>query len=466
MKILFITGTLGSGKTTLLIAMLKWLRSHDKALPPVIVNDRGTGANLDFMRVKREVEGISAEDMLGQCIGCGGRKQFLSLVRQQMNNEQQLLLVEPTGLFTLEELGEISRELPGCSLRSIHLLPQRTIQEDFHLGAEALRQCRVIGMTHVRTPPEKQMALIAAASKKPTVIIEQQPDAETLAMIWKHLIAEESKFGFRILRPVHSCGHHACTYDHGNDNHHHDDDPHCITFSTKGWSVNDILSYLLSLGDNLVRFKAVVEGDDGNLMLVQWAHGTWNETLVDDENGLKADLFTVHVVAQPNKAAITAAIVDRLLSDLPPVYRPSPITGKAGHLQPIDSAEWRALELAKHCGDIELLSKVYQTLIDRCRDSLLMATAHEHGVILQPDKVGMYIVEGAMLLAWLCEESSQELERDPIKIGLERLSTDRMKVDLNALKANWSDPVPRFLQRLLEMFLEHREMLQSLINRC
>ncbi|MBI96051.1 hypothetical protein CL656_02795, partial [bacterium] len=89
--VLLVTGVLGSGKTTFLVNLLNWLKNNDHNLPPVIVNDRGTQSNLDYSRVN-QIEGVDAVDLHGQCIGCGGRDEFVDIIK---NTRQELIIVEP-----------------------------------------------------------------------------------------------------------------------------------------------------------------------------------------------------------------------------------------------------------------------------------------------------------------------------------------------------------------------------------
>jgi G3E family GTPase len=462
MKIIFVTGTLGSGKTTLLINLLRWLRSQNEALPPIIVNDRGSGSNLDYARVTSEVDDVEASDLLGQCIGCAGREQFLTLVWKMQSDGHELLLVEPTGLFTLDELEGINRQIPDSSVRSVHLIPVTEIQAATAVGFKNMSLCRVIGLTHVRGDVPIKIDLLAAASGKPVVVVEETiSNEQEVKVIWDHLVSDKvvrfinprSRKGSRIMNTTHATP--ACT--HGN---HHENKAHCTTFSTEGWTMGELLGYLLSLGGNLVRFKGVVEAEDG-LVQVEWAHGSWGKHPASMGSLLKADLFTRERIEKPNRIALTDGNIRQLMKGIPPLLIHSS-TGGYAKFNPVGTTAWELLYEQSKRASVEVRRECGLQLVQRCREAV---TYLQEGDLspLDPKLLDFYRIQSVMLWLFWNQEFGFMLDRgdrEAMDVVLAKL--DPSSVDQCQLTDWLWEGGPDFKALLMAQWPERVEMWNRL----
>jgi G3E family GTPase len=473
MKIIFVTGTLGSGKTTLLINLLRWLRSQNEALPPIIVNDRGSGSNLDYARVTSEVQGVEASDLLGQCIGCAGREEFLTLVCKMQRNGHELLLVEPTGLFSIDELEGINRQLPdSSSVRSVHLIPVTEIQAATAVGFKNMSLCRVIiGLTHVRGEGSVEVNLLAAATGKLVVVVEETPSNDQMEVIWDHLVSDKvvpfiypgSRKGSRIMNTTHATP--ACTLacTHGNHHdhhHHHENEAHCTTFSTEGWTMGELLGYLLSLGGNLVRFKGVVEAEDG-LVQVEWAHGSWGKHPASMGSLLKADLFTRERIEKPNRIALTDGNIRQLMKGIPPLLIHSS-TGGYAKFNPVGTTAWELLYEQSKRASVEVRRECGLQLVQRCREAV---TYLQEGDLspLDPKLLDFYRIQSVMLWLFWNQEFGFMLDRgdrEAMDVALAKL--DPSSVDQCQLTDWLWEGGPDFKALLMAQWPERVEMWNRL----
>lgn len=401
LKIIVLTGTLASGKTTLLIAILKWMRDQGMQLPPVIVNDRGEGSNLDWHRVTREVKGVDATDLLGECIGCGGRESFLARVKALQKKGHAFIIVEPTGLFTLTELPAIDTLLPGCSVRSIHLIPQPKIQAAISLGFQNLERCRVIGLTHVLGGVEAQRELLQSATGKRVIVLEKDTRDQQIQGIWDLLTEDQG----------HHCHH--CNHDHHSDachhgqhahkHHHHDGDPVTTTFSTEGWTMANILGYLLSLGNNLVRFKGVIQGESG-LIELEWMFGSWGEPREAlPGTPLNAHLFTTQQVDEPHLTDLTDGNVEMLMDGIPSVLIESPVGGHS-RLNPVGKAAYKLLYAGSKSASLRVRQKCGVHLVERCRKAANHLLDSDTSGRIDPGLLDYVRVQTVMVWLWWNEE--------------------------------------------------------------
>lgn len=461
MKIVMITGTLGSGKTTLLVNLLRWMRSTGKKLPPVIVNDRGEGSNLDFARVTGEIGGLDATDLLGQCIGCGARDEFLTIVRDLRDRGEKMLVIEPTGLFTLSELEGIAHELSRCEIGAIHLIALPEAQASVEAGFNNLRHCKVIGITHAERDASAEMGLISGITGKPVMILEESPSADQIAEIWGQLVNDDH----------HDCGHghshehhgHDCGHEHHHHehHHHHPDEPHVVTFSTEKWSMSGLVSYLVGLGDDLVRFKGVIETDDG-LVRLEWAHSRWSQSPVQQGAVLKADLFTKRKV-DPCSREVTDENIETLVKGVPPVIVESP-NGDFAILDAVGPSAWSLLYEMSEGASPAVRNTCGLRLTDRCCEAareLLEGNLER----FNPNLLDYSRLQTAMVWLWWNEEFGFELssaDREDISNLLSVINPEG--VNREALRP-WMGARYRYLPRLMEQFPEHATLIKRVQKR-
>lgn len=435
------------------------MQTEGMALPPVIVNDRGEDANLDHARVTAEVEGVEAEDLLGQCIGCGGREDFLTLVETMRTAEQELLIVEPTGLFTLSELEKISDELDGCRAASVHLIPVNKIAAAVAVGVENMNLCQVIGLTHARGDVTTQVELIGAATGKPVVIVEEQARDEQIAAIWRFLMEDQAHHHEH--RHGHGHGHehgascaHGCSHDHGegDHHHHHEDEVISVTFSTEGWRIGEVLGFVMSVGHLLERFKGVMQADHG-LVQFEWANGSWSRRAAPAGAVLKADLFTQEPVEVPQRTELTDRMIIDLVKGIPPVVVESPTSGYA-KLDAVGPTAWELLYEQSKRASPGVREECGRTLITRC----VYAAGYlleDRPSQLDPKLVDYCRLQTAMVWLWWNQEFDFELEDDDrrrIDHLLQRLRPEQ--VDQAALEP-WMGEAYGYLPRLMEQFPDH-----------
>lgn len=435
-EILLITGVLGSGKTTFLINLLKWLQTHEGISPKVIVNDKGRDSNMDHSIVTQSIRGLKAIDLHGRCIGCEGQAEFVKIINSTRKN---LLFVEPTGLFELAELTEIAQST-DANFNAIHLLPAHKI-ESAVLGTENIQSpyLRIIGVTHIFQDFTPQVDLLEASTGKPVFQISQNPSNDLLEAIWTKLRKSKPKF-FPIAKsnqnfisttsftPNHTCSHN-CTH-HGHEHgHHHEGEPFTTTFSTEGKTLSQILAYLLSLGDNLVRFKGVIQIQEEKV-IVDYAHGSWTQRPVAPETQLKADLFTENQITQINFQKLTDQAIQQLSDGIPSVYTFTP-EKDFDILEPVGPSAWALLYEQSQNASPEVRQACGTELAERC----IQAIGHLDNHRIDPGLVDYYRTQIAILWAFWNHDFKLEInseQRDqiqqllnqihPEKINLERLS--------------------------------------------
>lgn len=468
MRIIFLTGTLGAGKTTLFENLLQLMLIRMMSLPRIIVNDRGETANLDYLRIKHVLPNVDATDLLGQCIGCGGREDFLGIVRDLRAKGDKLLMVEPTGLFTLGELEKIADELADCEIRCIHLVALPDVQAAVAAGMDNLERCDVIGLTKAEGDVSTAVRLLGEFTGKPVVIARERPREPELEKIWNLLNAPRAVRADHD-HEHHSCGHghdhhgcghehdhgdHSCGHgDHGHEHdHHHDGEPHVVTFATEGWTKAQLLGYLLALGAKLVRFKGIL-ALNGERVLIEWAHGRFSERPASPEAELKADLFTTTEVQPPSPVNLTNEAIASLARGIPPVLVESP-TGGFAKLDPVGPSAWSLLYETSQSASADMRRACGLQLVARCR-KVTWELIEGDMSRFDPNLLDYIRLQTAMVWLWWNEQFGFDLnarDRQLIDRLLTQLDPERVsKTDL----APWMGEAYGYLPRLQGEFPVH-----------
>lgn len=149
---LFLTGFLGSGKTTTSIEFLAEALTRGLSVK-AIVNDLGR-QNIDAERIKRAFPDLDIEDLSNACIGCNGSEEFYQKIREAHERDTKLLIVEPTGILTGEEMTQIAYDTRDiCDFKVatlIHIprfLRQGVIETSKEATASQLPLARLVGFT-------------------------------------------------------------------------------------------------------------------------------------------------------------------------------------------------------------------------------------------------------------------------------------------------------------------------------
>lgn len=395
---IILTGLVGTGKTELLINMLQWMLRQGMSMPRVIVNDKGAGLNIDLARVTKAVEGIDAVDLLGRCIGCSAREDFIQVVQQIDAEGGGFLLVEPTGLFKLEELERLGDDLPdGWKIRNIHLLSAKKMAAGAKHGLSNLGLCQAIGLTHAAEGAHIQAGLLRNELNKPVVIVERDPSDSTLAQIWELLHQETPDKHGHVSATCEGagCSHeHHHQHGHAHGHHHHDNQ---TSFSTQGWTYAELLGWLLSLGKNLIRFKGFVATEDGD-RLVQWSDGLDDEPF-GDVPVLTASVFTHDPIQPPTRTAFTEAMIEELRDGITPVLMKSPLPDGYDVVNPTGRNAWVTLGTDSAGASPEVRLACGRELIARCREAAEILLDPDHPARLNPQMLGYFRVQTIMV--WL-----------------------------------------------------------------
>jgi G3E family GTPase len=462
-QVLMITGFLGSGKTTFLVNLLKWIQKNDIPLPQVIVNDRGQLSNMDHSIVTQAISGLEAYDLHGQCIGCEGREDFISIIE---STREKLFIVEPTGMFGLDELNGMNPSV-SASFKALHLLPAHKIESAI-LGTENIHSpfLKGIGITHITRDFSSEIALLQAAIGKPIFQISQDLPDQTMEDIWD-LLTKPSTTIFtapRVNNYVctsdfkhgHQCGHGCTHHSHDHEHtHHHEGEPFTTTFSTKGKTLSQVLAYLLSLGDNLVRFKGCIDTDNGKIK-VDYAHGTWTQVSIDNDTPLKADLFTEHPVEQIKFEELTDKAIAELSDGIPQVYTHIP-NADFDILEPVGPTAWGLLYEQSQNASPETRKACGIQLVERCMQALTQLDSDR----LNPTLLDFYRTQIAMLWAFWNVDFGLNIDldqRNQIQLLLGQINPNNVNQERLA-EWIWEDG-PDFKKALQNLFpLESRKIL-------
>ena len=459
MKIIVATGFLGSGKTTFIINLLLWLLKVTGVLPPVIVNDRGENKNLDWFRVVNAVADVQAYDLLGQCIGCGGREEFLALVRRLRDEGCKLLVVEPTGLFSLDELAAIAGGLKGCSVRSIHLVDVKKVGEAAAFSFSNLLHSCGIGLTHAHQNITREAKMLAGAVNKPVFIVEERVEDGLMAEIWERLM-DDAECGHH---HVHTCGDPHCTHnDHEHDHHHHEDHVPSRSFLTEGWTMGQIVAYLAKV-PNLLRFKGVVQNGESRIWM-GWAGDEWHMHAMPDDAPLKADVFASGPIPEPSRESLTDAGIEALAEGVAPVVLESP-SGGYTRLSPVGTSAWTLFYDTSKSASAAVRATCGTRLVQRCRE--VATYLFEHDLTdLDPEQVDFYRFEVCMVWWWWTRVFGFELETAD-RAMLDRLlrELDPEQVNMASLE-DWTDEdAYGCLSELKERVPEHADKVRRVEER-
>lgn len=103
-----ITGFLGAGKTTFI---RRWLRHLEGQKVLIIENEFGSvGVDTRFL----QGEGCPVEDLSGVCMCCKGRGAFIGMLRDAAAHGYDRVLVEPSGIYDVDEFFNAMNEVGDC----------------------------------------------------------------------------------------------------------------------------------------------------------------------------------------------------------------------------------------------------------------------------------------------------------------------------------------------------------------
>ena len=502
-KIVFIIGVLGAGKTTFLIELLKYLASyHPDKIPKIIVNDRGSIANLDYHRVT-SATGMEATDIHGLCIGCEGKEDFIKIIQ---NTQSQVILVEPTGMFALSELEEISEEVNALGssrfeFSAVHLLPVTQIESAVSITNHLSHPfVEVIGFTHFQgfrlDDIQSKLLLVQGFTDKPVELVDTEPSDELLER-WIQLLLKKSSTTtkqevevaapFKILSgpsmstthkfspltaKVHVCNHSGCSHPHHihhGTEHHHEGQPYTKTIETDNLSLENLLAFLLSVGDNLVRFKGVVSSDDGGRILVQYAHGNWTQEVISSDTALplKADIFTKTPIPEGVDLfqKLTDKAIDQLSLGIPPVFIQNP-TQDFNILDPVGNSAWTLLYEQGQKASPETRYKAGQKLVSRCLESADYLLGDYQVLNLNPNLIDFYRMQAVMLYVWMIHEfqlTEDVAQTSKMQQVLEQISPEN--IDLDRLEGWQWEGGPDFSSALQNIWPEDSQKVLHLFQK-
>ncbi|MBI96818.1 hypothetical protein CL656_06715, partial [bacterium] len=395
----------------------------------------------------------------GQCIGCGGRDEFVDIIK---NTRQELIIVEPTGLFDMSELHEIS-EIVSADFRSIYLLPGNKLESSL-IGTENITSdfIKAIGLTHTNQIMHHETNLLEEVTKKSVYQFSQEISDNAIANIWSDLTTIESTNEDEhkgCSHSSHSHEHKGCSHSSHSHEHHHEGEPYCTSFFTEEISFSKVMAYLVSLGENLVRFKGVLENQNGEKIRVDWAHGTWTQRQEVSTAPFKADLFTVKPV-EVNFQSITDQAINQLADGIPPVYTCIP-DREYDLLDPVGSSAWSLLYEVSQGSSLEVKKSAGQNLAQRCIDSIEYLNSDR----LNPELLENYKTQIAMFWSWWVYDFNLEInqaQKSQVESVIDQINPNQ--VDKESIQEWVWDEGPKFKDSLEALFPQKAKKILHLFD--
>lgn len=117
-KVDLITGFLGVGKTTLIMRYIEYLKSQNQKIH-IIENEFGNLA-MDQELLEESKDGhCVVSDLTGMCMCCVGKKEFIHLLVDAAQNGCDHIVVEPSGIYDVDEFFDVLSDARVCSLCEI-----------------------------------------------------------------------------------------------------------------------------------------------------------------------------------------------------------------------------------------------------------------------------------------------------------------------------------------------------------
>lgn len=117
-KVDLITGFLGAGKTTFIQKYIKYLKEKGEKIH-IIENEFAEKGVDTFFLQKQEDDCCKISDLSGMCMCCIGKKEFIRLLIESAQSGCSRILVEPSGIYDVDEFFDVLSDERVCSLCEI-----------------------------------------------------------------------------------------------------------------------------------------------------------------------------------------------------------------------------------------------------------------------------------------------------------------------------------------------------------
>lgn len=117
-KVDLITGFLGVGKTTLIKHYIEYLKSQNKRIH-IIENEFGNLSMDQQLLDDCKDEQCAVSDLTGMCMCCVGKKEFIRLLVDAAHTGCDHILVEPSGIYDVDEFFDVLSDSRVCGLCEI-----------------------------------------------------------------------------------------------------------------------------------------------------------------------------------------------------------------------------------------------------------------------------------------------------------------------------------------------------------
>lgn len=145
-KVDLITGFLGSGKTTFVKHYLRFLKSRNERVH-IIENEFGD-TSIDSKLLESQVaDDCEISDLSGMCMCCVGKKEFISLLIDSANTGCDRIIVEPSGIYDVDEFFDVmsdSRVSGLCEIGSIITIVDPLMKTDLSKEARYLMFSQIL----------------------------------------------------------------------------------------------------------------------------------------------------------------------------------------------------------------------------------------------------------------------------------------------------------------------------------
>lgn len=212
-KVDLITGFLGAGKTTFIKKYADYLQARGEKVH-IIENEFG-GISIDAPKLRRENCDVS--QITGGCMCCTGKVSFQNLLLQAANTGYDRILVEPSGIYDVEQFFSTVESEPvntRCEVGNIVTIVDSVVDDILSEEARILMfsqlihaGCVVMSKTQLRSPQQ-----IAAAGKSLQDILDKHGSCRNLEEEEVCIVKPWDSFTQEDMERIAGCG--ARTLEH------------------------------------------------------------------------------------------------------------------------------------------------------------------------------------------------------------------------------------------------------------
>jgi len=199
-KLDLITGFLGAGKTTFLLRYAEHLLSRGERLGILAYDHGAVNVDMPLLGALRE-KGCGLEMLSGACDADCHRRRFRSKLIAMGMNGYDRVIIEPSGVFDMDEFFDALREPPlegwyepGSVIAVVdaRLEDELSLEADFFLASQtAWAGCILLSRVQQATAREIEATLAHIRRAQALIRCADRPEERLLAKDWDDLIGED-----------------------------------------------------------------------------------------------------------------------------------------------------------------------------------------------------------------------------------------------------------------------------------